>query len=80
MVNVRWTEAASAEENMSLLAGEEVVSGNLGFSITDDNISISEQRRARQFTGRFLSQGLAAKITLDQRKSIVALTLICTFG
>lgn len=67
MVNVRWTEAASADENASLLAGEEVVSGNLGFSIADDNISISEQRRARQFTGRFLSQGLNAKMTLDQR-------------
>lgn len=70
MVNVRWTEAASADENVSLLAGEEVVSGNLGFSIADDNISISEQRRARQFTGRFLSQGLNAKMTLDQRESL----------
>lgn len=82
LVNVRWTEASSAasssaEGSAGLLAGEEVVSGNLGFSITDDNISISEQRRARQFTGRFLSQGLNARMTLDQRKPAFFLPLSC---
>ena len=68
MVSTKWTEGAAAEEGAGLLSGEEVVVGNLGFNIQGDSINVTESRRAKQFTGRFLSQGLAAKGLLDSRE------------
>jgi len=59
---------AGGASSGGLLNGEELVVGNLGFSIDNDTISITETRRTRQFAGRFLSQGLATKQILDQLK------------
>lgn len=66
---------AGGSSSGGLLNGEEVVVGNLGFSIDNDTINITETRRTRQFAGRFLSQGLAAKQILDQRKSACAICI-----
>lgn len=68
----RWTEAGTSA---SLLNGEDVISGNLNFSINakeNNAVKVIEHKRARQFTGRFLSQGLIAKNILDQSKLTVA--------
>lgn len=70
MITTKWTEQASSTPGAGLLNGEETVVGNLGFSVQGDNINISESRRARQFTGRFLAQGLVAKGVLDQSKLV----------
>lgn len=74
MKAVKWSpEAATKNTNegdeSGLLSGEENIVGNLGFTIADETIHVTEQKRARQFTGRFLSQGLAARQVLDQRES-----------
>lgn len=75
MKAVKWSAEISKSlvegtgESTGLLSGEESIAGSLSFAIDGSTIHVTEQKRARQFTGRFLSQGLAAKQILDQRKS-----------
>ena len=78
MKSVTWTETSDKNSTLGLLNGEETVVGNLGFSVNNETIGITEHRRTRQFTGRFLSQGLAAKQTLDQRASLLSFAGHCT--
>ena len=75
MKTIKWTEDNDKISHSGLLSGEETVVGSLGFSVNDDTINITEQRRIRQFTGRFLSQGLAAKQALDQCMRLVLILL-----
>jgi translation initiation factor 3 subunit L len=64
---VRWTETPAGSTG-GLLNQEEVLGGNICFAVDGSTIGVTEQRRARQFTGRFLAQGLVAKQVLDQRE------------
>ena len=72
MKTVKWTEAGSEAMGSGLLNGEEAIVGSLGFAVEDNTINITEQKRARQFAGRFLSQGVGAKQLLEQRESAAA--------
>lgn len=63
----KWTEAGDKAET-SLLNGEEAIVGSLGFAVENSTINITEQRRTRHFSGRFLSQGVGAKQLLDGSK------------